>query len=208
MIRTVAGTAVDVESQSKKHARRRPTPNLSQTATGFVSVFARKFRERLEELVASGLDPSHITEMAEQLADTMLKVLPQPSIAATVSGPVWTTEQVRVALARDGKPISRQAVDDRVRRGTLLALQVKEAGERAYPIWQFNHDQDGWTVKPGLAEVLQAIPESAMNRWTLSSWLQRRNRLLDNHSPLEALESGEMARVLALANSAAARWAH
>ncbi len=149
-----------------------------------------------------------IEKVSGQLADAMLNLLPEPNVAARVSGPVWTTEQVRLALARDGKPVSRQAIDDRVKRGTLLALQVKEAGERAYPLWQFKQDTYGWTVMTGLADVLQAIPESSMSRWTLSSWLQRPNQLLNNQSPLEALQKGDSKHVLSLANSAAERWSH
>lgn len=42
--------------------------------------------------------------------------------------------------------MSRQAVDDRVRRGTLLALRVAGHGERAYPRWQFVHGQGRWEV--------------------------------------------------------------
>ncbi len=204
----MTGPVLDVRRPSRKRARRKPTRIVSQATTGFVGIFARKLRERLNVLVAAGLDAAQIEHSAEQLADAMLKLLPEPSVAAKVSGPVWTTEQVRVALAREGRPISRQAIDDRVKRGTLLALQVKEAGERAYPLWQFKQDSSGWTVMTGLADVLQTVPESSMNRWTLASWLQRPNHLLSNQSPLEALEAGETARVLALANSAAERWSH
>ncbi len=52
-----------------------------------------------------------------------------PGGTAQVSGPVWTTEQVRVILGRRGSPISRQAVHDRVQRGTLLVLRVAEHGK-------------------------------------------------------------------------------
>src|SRR6266851_5598213 len=212
-MRLMTASAVDVKKGTRKRSRGKVAPSkaarpLDRVTTSFVGILRHKFRDRLEALVAAGLDVALIEKVSGQLADAMLNLLPEPNVAARVSGPVWTTEQVRLALARDGKPVSTQAINDRVKRGTLLALQVKEAGERAYPLWQFKQDTYGWTVMTGLADVLQAIPESSMSRWTLSSWLQRPNQLLNNQSPLEALQKGDSKHVLSLANSAAERWSH
>jgi hypothetical protein len=135
---------------------------------------------------------------------------PAPSAAAQVSGPVWSTEQVRVALGRrGGAPVSRQAVDDRVRRGTLLALRVAEHGERAYPLWQFVHGQGRWEVLPGLAALLRAVPETVADRWTLASWLRQPHPALNERSPLQHLTEHGQAdeQLLRIAQATAARWA-
>ena len=108
-----------------------------------------------------------------------------------------------------GHRVSRQAVDDRVRRGTLLALRVAEHGERAYPLWQFVHRQDRWEVLPGLAALLRAVPETVTDRWTLASWLRQPHPALDGHTPLhQLLEHGQAdEHLLAVARATAARWA-
>jgi len=83
--------------------------------------------QRFALLLSSGVGVDELERETDTLVAAMEKMLPAPSVPAQVSGPVWTTGQVRVALGRPGgAPVSRQAVDDRVRRGTLLALRVAE----------------------------------------------------------------------------------
>jgi hypothetical protein len=126
-----------------------------------------------------------------------------------VSGPVWTTEQVRRALGGETGPVTRQAVDDRVRRATLLALRVRERGERAYPLWQFQNVAGSWAVIPGLAALLRVIPETLVDRWTLASWLRQPNPGLGDTTPLEHLQSAGAAteELLSVAQATARRWA-
>jgi len=166
--------------------------------------------QRFALLLSAGVGVDELERETDTLVAAMEKMLPAPSVPAQVSGPVWTTEQVRVALGRPGgAPVSRQAVDDRVRRGTLLALRVAEHGERAYPLWQFAHHHDRWEVLPGLAAVLRAVPETVTDRWTLASWLRQPHPAMDGHTPLDQLlEHGHAdEHLLAVARATAARWA-
>jgi len=171
-------------------------------------------QQRLAALAAEGIDLQHIDLHTDQLADAMLQALPSPPASSTptshaqVSGPVWSTEQVRKALGADGKSITRQAVADRIQRNTLLGLQVKERGERAYPLWQFVKHDGTWTVMPGLAAILQAVPESVLDRWTLASWLQQPHPTLRDKTPLEALKAGRHEDVTVAAKALAERWSH
>lgn len=166
--------------------------------------------QRFASLLSSGVGVEELERETDTLVAAMEQMLPAPSAAAQVSGPVWTTEQVRVALGRPGGvPVSRQAVDDRVRRGTLLALRVAEHGERAYPLWQFVHSDGRWDVLAGLAAVLRAVPETVADRWTLASWLRQPHPGLDAHTPLDHLiEHGHAdEHLLQVARATAARWA-
>lgn len=192
------------------------TTKGTSTATKDVERVARKLtrrvnpllHERLATLAAQGYDLGDIDSHTDKFVDAMLKALPAPTTAARVSGPVWTTEQVRKALGADDTPISRQAVADRVQRNTLLGLQVKERGERAYPLWQFAKIHGSWSVLPGLAGVLQAVPETTLDRWTLASWLQQPHPSLRGQSPLKALMAGREDEVMRAARALAERWSH
>lgn len=164
---------------------------------------------RFALLVGAGVPVEELERETDSLVDAMEQLLPAPSPAAQVSGPVWTTEQVRVALSRSATPVSRQAIDDRVRRGTVLALRVTESGERAYPLWQFRRSAGRWEVLPGLADVLRAVPETVADRWTLASWLRQPHPGLDGQTPLERLIEHKAAdeRLLSIVRATGARWA-
>jgi hypothetical protein len=163
------------------------------------------------DLMAAGLSRESVRTWLVSAVETVVDRLAPPArvtSAADVSGPVWTTEEVRRALSTGPRQITRQAVHDRVQRGTLLALRVREANERAYPFWQFTRNGDHWQVIPGLAEVLRAIPEEVADRWTVASWLQQPNLGLGGQTPLERLKAGGAdEQLLAVAEARAARWA-
>lgn len=79
--------------------------------------------------------------------------------------------------------ISRQAVDRRRHRHTLLGLPVGRRGYR-YPLWQFTPSG----VVPGLDAVLRYLAEDGP--WFSASWLLSRNGRLGAR-PLDALKDGD-----------------
>lgn len=81
--------------------------------------------------------------------------------------------------------LSRQAVDKRRKRGTLLGLSLGRRGY-AYPVWQIELD--------GLAEVLVELSE--LDPWTQAAFMLTPNRWLSGMSPLEALRTGDREGVL------------
>jgi hypothetical protein len=113
-------------------------------------------------------------------------------------GAFYDTDGVQKLLSRHGTPISRQAVHKR--RG-LLALTTG-SGQVVYPAFQF----DGQRPVPGLALVLDALPESVVSRWTVASWLVSPEADVDGERPVDVLrDQGPEGQVAVL--GAARRWA-
>lgn len=143
---------------------------------------------------------------ADTIADTiagLLAAVPQfdgpwgPAV-----GPVYLTEQVRALLGG----VSRQALADRAKRGTLLALKTRD-GATVYPAWQLTTDGQ---VLPGLAEVLRLFAADehgeVVDGWTLASWLRTPLPELDGDSVTDRLRAGDVAAARQAAARAAARW--
>lgn len=110
-------------------------------------------------------------------------------------GGFYDTAGVRHLLARNGTPISRQAVS---KRRDLLALKTG-SGRVVYPLFQF---ADGRPVD-GLADVLEMVPERLASRWTLASWLVTPQAELHGERPVDMLADGYPQPVV----RAAQRWA-
>jgi hypothetical protein len=91
------------------------------------------------------------------------------------------------ALA-DALGITRQAVDKRRKRGTLVGLNLGRRGY-AYPVWQVG--------LPGLEYVLAEM--KGLDPWTQAAYLLAPNRWLAGDSPLDALRAGKLEAVLAAA---------
>ena len=89
--------------------------------------------------------------------------------------------------------VSRQAVEKRRERGTLLAVQLR--GEYHYPLCQF----EGAEVIEGLPRVLKAF--TVQNGWTQLSVLLSEQDALDGRTVLQALRAGEVAAAVDVAAS-------
>jgi hypothetical protein len=84
--------------------------------------------------------------------------------------------------------ISKQAVDKRRERGTILALP-RGGGEYAFPLWQFDENsRDG--LLPGLARVLRSF--SVEDPWMRAEFMLAPNPRLGGKKPLDALGYGEV----------------
>jgi hypothetical protein len=83
---------------------------------------------------------------------------------------------------------TKQALDDRRRRGTILAARTAD-GVWAYPSFQF--DVTARRVRPALAPVLVALKGAP--RWGAALWLVTARDDLDGSSPEVAVD-GEGAR--------------
>jgi hypothetical protein len=89
---------------------------------------------------------------------------------------------------------TRQTPHDRVRRGTLLAIEDK--GRLCFPAWQFDA-QGPHGVVAGLPDVLRALNVAPLAK---ASWLLRSSPCLEDRSPLQTLQAGEKDRVLSMAH--------
>ena len=86
--------------------------------------------------------------------------------------------------------ISRQAVDKKVRDGTLLAVPGP-GNRRRYPTAQF--DDSGQLVK-GLREVRAALPTS--NPWMILNFLVNPDAMLGDRPPIALLREGRIEAVV------------
>lgn len=109
----------------------------------------------------AGHDPSELGSAAE-MAERMLATVPEPSPWNAV-GPFYSTTGVRRLLGG----VSRQAVEDRRRRGSLIALQTAE-GTWVYPAFQF--DERNRPI-PGLIAAHRRLTTGGLGAWTAASTL-------------------------------------
>lgn len=146
---------------------------------------------------------------APAVADALVELLAGlPHVSgpwADAIGAVYLTPQVRKLLGT-GRPISRQALVDRVERRTMLGLRTSDR-RSVYPAWQFRRRQ----VLPGVPEVLQAFGggsggEPVIDCWSLASWLRTPLAELDGDSVAHRLLLGDSDDALRAARTAAARW--
>ncbi len=120
-----------------------------------------------------------------------------------VSGAVWTdaigpfydTEGVMALLGG----VSKQAVNDRVRRHRLLALRTG-SGRLVYPTAQFVDEQ----VVPGLGVVLDVLLPDDTEAWLVASWLTTADPDLGDRTPVSALRDGDLDGVVTAAHQVAA----
>lgn len=179
-----------------------PTRQSRRDASAFADAVVAHVAGRLEQLVdeaeAAGVEPDSLGSPAE-IAERMIATIPQPSPWANVVGPVYTTTGLRRLLGG----ISRQAIDDRIGRGTLFCLTTAD-NRRVFPAFQFDvHNEQ----VAGLAELLSRLRPVA-DPWTIASWFTHPQDVLRGSAPIEWLRDGrDSAPLEALVRQTAARWA-
>ena len=102
------------------------------------------------------------------------------------SGGAYDLDQVRTLL----RGISRQAIDKRVREGSLLAVPGP-SNHRSFPTLQFNADG---TVIEGLKSVREALPTD--NPWTVLNFLSQPDDRLNGRKPIDVLKEGKVELVV------------
>jgi hypothetical protein len=133
----------------------------------------------------------------DELAGRMAAVVPAPSPVNALFGPFYRTDQVVSLLG-----VTRQAVADRVRQGSLLAMRTEE-GTWVYPVLQFERKR----VLPQLAIVLRAFDRGS-DGWAVAAWLVSPNAALSGEKPIDCIRGGrDVDRVAELARLAGRRWA-
>ncbi len=105
------------------------------------------------------------------------------------SGGAYTLTDVRRLM----RGISRQAINDRVHEGTLLAVSGP-SNRAVYPVVQFL--QDGKPVD-GIKAVREAL--GTANSWMILNFLINAEPKLNGRKPIELLKAGKMADVVEVA---------
>lgn len=134
-----------------------------------------------EHAVATASETAH--EESERILDLHRA---QASLIQQSGGTVTATKAAELL-----GQITRQAVEKRRERGTLLAIMV--GGEYRYPLFQF----DSQSVLPGLQEVLKAF--TVRSGWTQLSVLISPQDALDGRSLVDALKQGDVKAAVSVA---------
>jgi hypothetical protein len=166
-------------------------PSIPAFDQGFVSATVKHFGDLVRDEGNDGLaNVGDSADLAQQLYDLWPRSSPWDSIV----GPVYNTSQLATILET-----SRQAISDRVKRGTLLGLRTADH-RVVYPLFQFR----GREVIAGLSDVLK-LTKDKVDDWTLASWLMAPQS--NNKSVIEDLrERGMTIELLERTVSAAQRW--
>lgn len=121
----------------------------------------------------------------------------RPGLWEEQLGPLLTSAGVRELLGG----VSREALAQRVKRGTVLALR-DERGRVRYPLLQL--DERSRTPYRELAPLIRLFRDRGLSGWELMAFLTTRQRELRGDPPLEWLREGrDPELVLALAGEAA-----
>lgn len=148
----------------------------------------RRYRAQGRSVADAGLD---------ELALRMASVVPAPSPVNERLGPFYRTEQVVRLMG-----ISRQAVADRVRKGTLLGMQTAD-GSWVYPMFQFK----GRRLLVGFSDVLRHFNHRDIDRWAVAAWWVSPSSALGGSRPLDWIRSARDDQALTtLARDTVRRW--
>jgi hypothetical protein len=132
----------------------------------------------------------------DEVAQRMASAVPAPSPVNDKIGPFYRTDQVVSLLG-----ITRQAVNERLRKRTILGMQTRD-GVWVYPVFQFENRG----ILGKLPEVLRSFDPRA-DRWAVAAWLVSKDVRLGGERPLDRVHSGvELDRVKFLARDASRRW--
>jgi hypothetical protein len=176
---------------------------MTRKAHALIDEITQHVKEGLEERLSPFDAPGRSLDgigSPRDLARRMLEIVPIPSRWDDLLGPFYGTGQMAKILGG----VSRQAIADRRERRTLLGLKTAD-GVMVYPTFQFDEHN---RVLTGLAEILQAFRDSAVDDWTLAGWLVAPSKDLRGQSVVQELRSGgDLDLLLGLARDAARRFA-
>jgi hypothetical protein len=186
-----------VQTQTSK-SQRQTARAADRFAADVLDQVAKDLEALMEEVEAAGVEPAALGTPAE-VARRMVATIPQPSPWAKVLGPVYTTGGARALLGG----ITRQAVEDRINRGTLFALTTADR-RRVFPVFQFDDRNE---PLDGLAETVASLRPHA-DEWMIASWLLQPADELNRRSPVAWLREGrDRDRLDAFTRVTASRWA-
>jgi hypothetical protein len=153
----------------------------------------------VDDLRSNGQSPDTLGD-PDVLAARMIGVVPQPSPWSEL-GPFYST----TGIARVLGGVSRQAVEERRRRRTILALRTAD-GVWVYPAFQL--DERNRVVR-GLADVLVRFrPQTPDDEWMVASFLAAPQPAFGGRTVVDHLrDGGDLADALTLADERAERWA-
>lgn len=180
-------------------------PLADKNAAALESLVAHvssRLAERVDDLGRQGRTLGSLGDLQE-LAARMVAALPAVHPWDTELGPFYDTTGLIEWLG-----VSRQALADRVRRGTLLACRTSDGRHLLYPVFQF--DRVG-QVRPGVVDVVGILTRAGADGWAVATWLTTPSRAFDGDSAVDHLvvhhaSREAVERVTVMASADAAGW--
>ena len=163
--------------------------NDAQTVELRTDTDVRAYADRLSELLrrtreegaASLSVPAPEALAARQVGgspdSTVTHAITDGALAEAV-GSAWSSAKLRAELGN----VTRQALNQRVQRGTLLGLPTSD-GATVYPIFQFVRRGGKVDVRPGLRGMLKAL--HGQDPWTVAVALRTPAPELDGATPVD-----------------------
>lgn len=198
------------------------------TPEEFAAAAAAAFKEALEEALQgaqAGAEPEEAPRPAEPAGEVRepavayaAEALPaaedpvelgERAVLLVVAQSAWRRHLGTLFETSDVQALlgvgTRQAVSDRARRGGLLMLPTAD-GRRYYPAFQFGPSGRPYAVLPRL---LALFSEADVSPYTVASWFQTPQSLLDDATPARWMGEGQPEEpLLEAARRTAARFAH
>lgn len=174
--------------------------NAVATAELLASV-ERRLAARIDDLARQGRSLRSLGDL-DDLAASMVAALPNVHPYDSALGPFYDTGGLIQWLG-----VSRQALADRVHRGTLLACR-SEDGHLLYPALQFGRTGQ---VRPGVVDAVGILARAGADGWAVGAWLTTASSAFDGESAVDYLvvhRSSQAAvdHVATVARADAARW--
>lgn len=101
---------------------------------------------------------------------------------------------ITTAMFAEGAGISEEAARARVKRyrASQRLVTVSHNGEALIPTFQLG---PVYELDPVAARVVAALVEAGLGPWAIWDWAQTPNGWLDQHTPADAIRTGEVADV-------------
>lgn len=172
-----------------------------------VRAYADKLRALLRQLREGG-DESLTVPTPEALAERQFSGVPDSAVTHAIAdgalvdtvGPSWSSAKLRAELGE----VSRQALHQRVQRGTLLALPTSD-GATVYPVFQFVRRGEAIGVRPGLRAMLKVLRDQ--DPWAVAVALRASAPELGGAAPVDwEKRGGEESPLVELAESLLREW--
>jgi len=149
--------------------------NIKLVPRGFLVDHLHGASDRAEGVNPTAFAPSH-------RARALLRGREIAGQDLEAAGGTYDLAQVRSLLGG----VTRQAIDKRVRAGSLVAVPGP-GGRRRYPTIQFKADG---SVVPGLPELQRALP--TRNPWAVLNFLVQPEPRLSGKAPISLLRKGQV----------------
>jgi hypothetical protein len=173
---TAAGTA-DTAAETAATVASAEATTETTAERALVTRVSALVTERARLLAAQGRTLGDLGDL-DDLAARMVSALPTQHPYDEPLGPFYDTTGLVSWLG-----VSRQAVADRVRRGTLLACRTQD-GHLVYPAWQFARDG---AVRPGVVEAVGEFARRGADGWSTALWLTTPSDVFGGQSAVDYL---------------------